>query len=146
MLTPSSWVKVDRARKIWGILKSCTVASVKSAISRICKNSTVKVKRKVKTVSGVQTRWWFILHDSEEALVSLESNWEQLALQTSWRLVNCYMPQFSDNQDIPENHTNDALQPPPENNMNRDGHTTEDSPLAQSEGNTFLGNLQEEVN
>ena len=90
---PGNWIKVDGARKIWGTLRSCTAASVKSAISRVCKNDTVKVKRKFKT--GVQTRWWFVLHDSEAVLASLESNWGQLEVQTSWKLVNCYMPQFA---------------------------------------------------
>ena len=74
---PSNWVKVAGARKVWGKFKSCTAASVKSAITRVYKSNTLKVKRKNKTVGsaqGIQTRWWFILHDSEEALVSLESN------------------------------------------------------------------------
>ena len=71
-------MKVDGACKVWGILRSCTAASVKSAISRVCNNNTVKVKRKFKTGSGtqgIQAQWWYILHDSEEALVFLESNW-----------------------------------------------------------------------
>ena len=108
---PSSWVKVDGARKVWGTLKSCTAASVKSAISRVCNNNTVKVKRKFKTGSstqGIQARWWYILQDSEEALVSLESNWERLALQTSCRLATCYKPQLNDQPEAPESDTDNA--------------------------------------
>ena len=95
---PTAWVKVSGARKVWSTIKSCTVTSVKSAISRVCKNDTVKVKRKVKNNPGDSngarsSRWWFILHDTEEALVTLEVNWEQLALQTSWKLMDCYMPE-----------------------------------------------------
>lgn len=153
---PSSWVKVDGARKIWGTLKSCTVASVKSAISRVCNNNTVKVKRKIKTSSGTpgtQARWYFILHDSEEALVALESNWERLALQTSWRLAICYMPQFDDQAEAPENDsdTTDASQSPNSSASHTSvgGHTVEDKPSPQSQGSAFLGqedtNLQEEV-
>lgn len=90
----AAWVKVDGARKVWGTLKSSTTASVKSAISRVCNNNTVKVKRKFKVGSGTQetqARWWYVLHDSEEALVSLETNWERLALQTSCMETGCML-------------------------------------------------------
>ena len=141
----TNWVKVDGARKIWGMLKSCTTASVKFAIFRICKNTTVKVKRKYKTDSrttGVQSRWWFVLHDSEEALTSLESTWEQLALQTSWKLANCYMPQFDNQLEVTENHTagNDASQLPLDTATDTDKdvlRTTEGNSL-QNNNDTFL--------
>ena len=117
----------------------------------------VKVKGKIKTSSGApgtQARWYFILHDSEEALVALESNWERLALQTSWRLATCYMPQFDDQAEAPENDsgTTDASQSPNSSASHTPvgGHTVEDKRSSQSQGNAFLGqkdtNLQEEVN
>ena len=131
--TPSNWIKVNGARKIWGTLKSCTVASVKSAISRVCNNDTVNVKRKLKT--GEQTRWWFVLHDSEEALTSLESKWEQLEVQTSWKLVKCYMPQFEDQ--TPANETSDQVQTTP-TNQSQDHDTNTANDPSQIQENTFL--------
>ena len=135
---PSNWIRVDRARKIWGTLKSCTVASVKSAISRVCKNDTVNVKRKLKT--GAQTRWWYVLHDSEEALASLESKWEQLEVQTSWKLTKCYMPQFAcENGDepAPTNETGDQVQTTPTGqSLDHDTHIANDP--SQTQESTFL--------
>ena len=147
---PSNWMKVAGARKVWGTLKSCTAASVKSAITRVCKNNTLKIKRKNKTVGsahGIQTQWWYVLHDSEEALVSLESNWEQLALQTSWRLTPCYKPEF-DNQEASNTVNHEAAEnltgndtPSPTSATHE--QTAEDSSPSQNNGSSsstpFLG-------
>ena len=148
----NSWKRVSGARKVWGTLKTCSVATVKSAISRFCNNSTVKIKRKFKANgAGGQSHWWFVLHDTEEALVSLESNWERLALQTSWKLMNCYMPQPSNlNDDNESEHVSDttAVENPPNNEPSQgssspdhqsdaesgSGHT----PKSASHKNSFL--------
>ena len=104
---------------------------MKSAISRVC-NDTVNVKRKLKT--GEQTRW-FVLHDSEEALTSLESKWEQLEVQTSWKLVKCYMPQFDDQ--TPANETSDQVQTTPTSqSLDHDTNTANDP--SQTQENTFI--------
>ena len=31
-------------------------------------------------------RWWFVLHDSEEALRMLEDKWDNIQMQTGWKL------------------------------------------------------------
>ena len=39
--------------------------------------------------AGEIERWWFVLHDSEEALHMLEDRWQ---MQTGWKLELCYKP------------------------------------------------------
>ena len=111
---------------------------MKSAISRVCKNDTVNVKRKLKT--GAQTRWWFVLHDRKEALASLESKWEQLEVQTSWKLAKCYMPQFAceNGEELaPANETGDQMQTTPTGqSLDHDTHIANDP--SQTQENTFL--------
>ena len=72
-------------RRIWGTLKNSTAASIKSVISRLCKVSEICVRRKDKEdIVSKQSKWWYVVHES--VLVCLESNWEQINLQTSWKL------------------------------------------------------------
>ena len=35
---------------------------------------------------GKPPKWWFVIHYSEEALQSLESNWDLVYIQTDWKL------------------------------------------------------------
>ena len=37
-------------------------------------------------------RWWFLLKASEEVLELLESNWDPVQIQTSWKLEQCTKP------------------------------------------------------
>ena len=72
-------VRVSGARRVWGTHWSCTAKAVNSAISKLCGITPNTVKRKiVKSTSGKTTRWWFVIHDTEEVLTSLESKWDQL--------------------------------------------------------------------
>jgi hypothetical protein len=34
--------------------------------------------------------WWFVLHDDEANLQVIDAKWEQVELQTSWKLEPCY--------------------------------------------------------
>ena len=70
-------IRVVGARRIWGTLKNSTAASIKSVISRLCKVSKIRVRRKDKedTVSK-RSKWWYVIHGDESVLVHLESNWE----------------------------------------------------------------------
>ena len=38
-----------------------------------------------------RSKWWYVIHGDESVLVHLESNWEQINLQTSWKLEPCFM-------------------------------------------------------
>ena len=88
-------VKVEGARRIWGTVKSCTVGTVRGVIQRFCKiESGLRVRRKISKPSSDSNRirWWFVLHGDETLLTSLESRWEAVNMQTSWKLQPCFMP------------------------------------------------------
>ena len=95
-----SKVKVAGARRIWGTLRDCTIKSVKNVIARVCKiDSGVHVKRKVKeNPTSKKTRWWFVLHATEDLLCDLEGKWAEVNLQTSWKLEPCFKPFETDSQ------------------------------------------------
>ena len=86
-------VRVQGARRIWGTLKLTTPSSLKSAISKFCPATSIQIKRKTvcDNVGGVK-KWWFVIHAPEEVLVELDSAWEQLKLQTGWKLEPCFKP------------------------------------------------------
>ena len=51
------------------------------------------MKRKTKDDRpGKPPKWWFVIHDSEDALQALESNWDWIHVQTNWKLEPCYKP------------------------------------------------------
>ena len=54
-----------------------------------------------------RSKWWYVIHGDESVLVHLESNWEQINLQTSWKLELCFMT-----ESIPgSNAVHDSLDP-----------------------------------
>ena len=62
-------------------------------------NSVLKVKRKFKTgTDGKVARWWYVIHAEEACLQQLESEWQKVELQTSWKLELCYRYLESDEQ------------------------------------------------
>ena len=90
----SNRARVEGARRIWGTVKSCTVGTVKSVIQRFCNvESSLRVRRKTSKLSpdSNRIRWWFVLHGDETLLTSLESQWETVNMQTSWKLQPCFM-------------------------------------------------------
>ena len=70
-------------------------SAVKCAIERICGISSIRVRRKTSINSRGGRRWWFMLHDDEGALCTLESQWSSTELQTAWKLEPCFMQQVS---------------------------------------------------
>ena len=48
----------------------------------------VKARRKFKSLNGNgnHIRWWFVVRGSEDVLSKLESDWEQVQLQTKWKI------------------------------------------------------------
>ena len=102
-------VKVDGARRVWGTLRNCTTKAVSTTISKLCGISPAKVKRKFKkNDTGRLVRWWYVIHDSEEVLSSLDTIWDKLQVHTSWKLEPCYMSQSlpMDNLASPANNDN----------------------------------------
>ena len=67
---------------------------------------------------GRTTKWWFVIRGAEDVLIELQDKWENIALQTSWKLEDCFM--FSDSVQVqaPQQHvehpsTQDASPPFP---------------------------------
>ena len=86
---------ISGARKVWGTLRSTTVSAVKNAIHSVTNISIndLTIKRKFKTGGNdMVVRWWFVIRGDEATLQNLEDSWQQLSLQTQWRLepVLCY--------------------------------------------------------
>ena len=78
-------------RRVWGTLKSTTTVAVQNAltlVSEIPANEIiVKRKNKVAEINGNRVmRWWFILRASESILQILEKHWQQIQIQTAWKL------------------------------------------------------------
>ena len=85
-------IKVVGARRIWGTLKSSSAKTVKSVILRVCKiGGELRIKRKDREnpITGRQ-RWWYV-HGSESTLMELEAKWDQVKVQTSWKLEPCFL-------------------------------------------------------
>ena len=55
--------------------------------------------------AGQIKRWWFVPHDSEEVLQSLENKWDQIQCQTGWKLELCFRPLTA----IPEENPSASL-------------------------------------
>jgi len=79
-------------------MKSYTLTAVKGAIARLISNElvpgidSITVKRKYRRTSNNKLHWWFLLFMPEEALQKLETAWEQVAIQTSWKFEPCVAP------------------------------------------------------
>ena len=87
-------VKVAGARRVWGTHWSSSPKAVTNTIRKFCGVTPDRVRRKcIKNDSGRVTRWWFVIHDSEEVLISIDSKWDQLKLQVAWELEPCFAPQ-----------------------------------------------------
>ena len=99
---PAEKVRVQGARRVWGTLKLTTPSSLKSAIFKFCPANSIQIKRKTVCDKGGQVkRWWFVVHAPEEVLVTLDAAWEQLKLQTGWKLEPCFKPSFHTVPDSP---------------------------------------------
>ena len=103
-LAGSQKIQAQGVRRVWGTMKSCTMKSctpfaVKGAIVRLASNQVVPsidsiiMKRKYRHTTDNKLHWWFLLFMPEEALQKLEMAWEQVAIQTSWRLEPCMAQQ-----------------------------------------------------
>ena len=88
----SARVKASGVRRIWGTLRNCTTTAVKNVIDRFTDfGEQIEVRRKYRS-EGSRKRWWFLLKASEEVLELLESKWDPVQIQTSWKLEQCKKP------------------------------------------------------
>ena len=84
-------VCVEGAHRVWGTMKVTTSSSLIYAVSRFCNTTNLLIKRKtVCDYGGRVNRWWFVIHASENVLLDMEAAWEQLQLQTGWKLEPCF--------------------------------------------------------
>ena len=90
---PSNKIRVEGARRVWGTMKVTTVFTLMNALSKMFNATNLQIKRKtVLDNAGEVKRWWFIIHASESVLCNLDDTWEQLKLQTGWKLEPCFKP------------------------------------------------------
>ena len=90
---PTERVRVEGARRVWGTMKVTTSTSLKYAVSRVCNVTSLQIRRKtVNDHAGEVKRWWFVIHAPENQLLDLDAAWEQLQLQTGWKLEPCFRP------------------------------------------------------
>ena len=76
--------------RVWGTFSVCTTGTIHSAITKVCAVDSVRVKKKTKEMSNGKVCWWFVLHDDEANLQVIDAKWEQVELQTSWKLEPCF--------------------------------------------------------
>ena len=89
----SQKVCVEGARRVWGTMSVTTTSSLKFTIGRFSPTDSLLIKRKtICNSAGEVKRWWFVLHDSEEALRTLADKWDNIQMQTGWKLELCYKP------------------------------------------------------
>ena len=96
--TGRSKVEVKGKRKVWGMLKTTTVAAMKNAIKVVSKVEGLEIKRKYSLKKAQQARigreaasiqvskWWFVISGEESILDQLARNWDAVKLQTNWSL------------------------------------------------------------
>ena len=83
---------MNGAGRIWCTLRSASAHIVKSTIIKVSKindDNNLQMKSKYKTLQNGRCMWWFVIHDSEEAMQALEAKWESVKLQTGWCLECC---------------------------------------------------------
>ena len=116
--------EVEGAPRVWGTMRSTSSSLLKSALTKFSPSATLTVKRKtVQSSTGTEKWWWFVLHDSEEALKSLEEKWETINLYTGWKLEFCFKP-------VIEAHDNEIKNNP---TVSQQDDVTPNAPLTPSQ-------------
>jgi len=76
--------------KIWGTMRETPASAVTTTLAKLTSVSSeqIQVRRKFKSINGNinHIRWWFVLRGDEDVLSTLESEWEQVKMQTNWKL------------------------------------------------------------
>lgn len=82
--------KIEGARRVWGTISMCTTGTVQNTIKKLCSVNSVQVRRKMREMPNGKLCWWFVLHDNEAMLQEIDKKWEQVSLQTMWKLEPCF--------------------------------------------------------
>ena len=136
-------VKVVGARRVWGTHWSSSPKAVTNTIRKFCGVTPERVRRKcIKNDTGRVTRWWFIIHDSEEVLINIDSKWDQLKLQVAWELEPCFAPQKQ--LDSASSQTNAPENLNPENDTQ--SHSQADESPLMSDMQTTSDNIENNSN
>ena len=74
-------------------MKQATHIALKHVILKFCPTISLKIKRKTISDQDGQIKcWWFVIHAPEDVLTSFDAAWEQIQLQTGWKLELCFKP------------------------------------------------------
>ncbi len=108
--TPTrSKLKVAGVRRIWGTLKTSPTSAIASALKKFTTvGSKLTVKRKFKTNEAGKVKWWFLVKGVEDDLSKLEGEWQQVKVQTAWRLETCYLPALMEGDTAAEGPAQDS--------------------------------------
>ena len=95
-------VPVSGARKVWGTMRETSTSAVITTLTKLTSMTSeqVQARRNFKSINGSSNRirWWFVLRGDEDILSILESEWEQVQLQTNWKLEP--LLKFSDSDEL----------------------------------------------
>ena len=104
-----SLVEVPGARKIWGTVKATSSSAVLGTIKRLTSSGaklSIKRKSQPATEDRRRERWWFILKGKEEDLIQLQTEWETVNIQTSWKIERvCYYSSYDGASNTPTLNT-----------------------------------------
>ncbi len=84
-----------------------------------------------------RNKWWYVIHADESLLSDLDTKWEQVKLQTSWKLEPCFKPENAPTETetpptdaSPSETETDSVQPP------TDSETAQNTSLATTSPDT----------
>ena len=89
-------------------MKSCATHTVSDTLAQLCPTVSAKLqlRRKFQTTDSASgshiTKCWFVIHGAEDVLNELQDEWENIAVQTSWKLEECFM--FKDSVQTSQQH------------------------------------------
>ena len=106
-------VPVSGARKVWGTMRETSASAVIATLTNLMSMSReqVQARRKFKSINGNSNhiRRWFVLRGDEDVLSILESEWEQVQLQSNWKLKP--LLKFADSDDRVGRFSNTCRRP-----------------------------------
>ena len=112
--SPPPRVQVVGARKVWGFTSEHAISTAVNKLTTLG-DKEIKTIRRFRRYPGSKPRWWFVLKGGEDVLTDLERQWNEIELQTKWKLEPCLRLVDADTTDADD----DSNQPP-----NQDAATT----------------------
>ena len=113
---PRTRIQVEGKRKVWGTMKTCSIAAVKSAISTLTNvpSDELSIRRKYKIATTNAERvvkWWFVIGGEERVIAQLQEQWPTVNFQTKWKLEPVYCYCEASQPDQPD-QTRNITEPP----------------------------------